>query len=138
MVHRLYVEAAVPIERELYIGLVLDRKSERIMVVAHPQGGMEIEEIAKSEPDTILREVVEPAVGMQAFQAREIAFGLGLGAGAGEPRGDHAARRLPRLPRPRRHDGGDQSAGGHQGRPAAGARRQDDASTTTRCSAGPT
>ena len=48
MVHRLYIEQAVPIERELYVGLVLDRKSERIMVVAAPQGGMEIEEIAKS------------------------------------------------------------------------------------------
>jgi len=78
VVHRLYVEAAVPIERELYLGLVLDRKSERIMIVAHPQGGMEIEEIAKSAPDSILREVVEPAIGMSAFQAREIAYGLGL------------------------------------------------------------
>ncbi len=78
VVHRLYVEAAVPIEREIYLGLVLDRKSERIMVVASPQGGMEIEEIAQRSPDSILREVVEPAVGMTAFQAREIAFGLGL------------------------------------------------------------
>jgi succinyl-CoA synthetase beta subunit len=78
VVHRLYVEAAVPIERELYIGFVLDRKTERIMLVAHPHGGMEIEEIVKSEPETILRQVMEPAVGMQAFQAREIAFGLGL------------------------------------------------------------
>jgi malate-CoA ligase subunit beta len=72
------VEAAVPIERELYIGLVLDRKTERIMVVAAPQGGMEIEEIARNAPETILRESVEPAIGMSAFQAREIAFGLGL------------------------------------------------------------
>src|SRR6185312_8165134 len=79
VVHRLYVEAAVPIDRELYLGLVLDRKTERIMIVAHPQGGMEIEEIAQSAPDSILREVVEPAIGMSAFQAREIAFGLGLG-----------------------------------------------------------
>ena len=78
VVHRLYVEAAVPIERELYIGFVLDRKTERIMLVAHPHGGMEIEEIAKSEPETILRQTMEPAVGMQAFQAREIAYGLGL------------------------------------------------------------
>jgi malate-CoA ligase subunit beta len=78
VVHRLYVEAAVPIERELYLGLVLDRKSERIMVVASPQGGMEIEEIARNSPDTIVREVVEPAVGMTAFQARELAFGLKL------------------------------------------------------------
>ena len=61
-----------------YIGFVLDRKTERIMLVAHPHGGMEIEEIAKSEPETILRQTMEPAVGMQAFQAREIAYGLGL------------------------------------------------------------
>jgi malate-CoA ligase subunit beta len=78
VVHRLYVEAAVPIARELYIGLVLDRKTQRIMVVAAPQGGMEIEEISHQRPESILREVVEPAVGMQAFQARELAFGLGL------------------------------------------------------------
>src|SRR5688500_12674561 len=79
LVHRLYVEAAVPIARELYVGLVLDRRTERICVVAAPEGGMEIEEIAQKRPDAILREVVEPAVGMQAFQARELAFGLGLG-----------------------------------------------------------
>ena len=78
VVHRLYVEQAVPIERECYVGFVLDRKSERIMVVAAPQGGMEIEEIAKTHPDAIIREVVEPAIGMAAFQARQIAFQLGL------------------------------------------------------------
>ena len=78
-VHRVLVEQALPIERELYVGLVLDRKRERIVVVAHPHGGMEIEEIAQREPAAILREEVEPAVGMQGFQARELAFGLGLG-----------------------------------------------------------
>jgi malate-CoA ligase subunit beta len=80
-VHRLLVEQALPVERELYIGLVLDRKRERIVVVAHPHGGMEIEEIARREPDAILREVIEPAVGMQPFQARELAFGLGIPSG---------------------------------------------------------
>ncbi|MBA2564905.1 MAG: malate--CoA ligase subunit beta [Gemmatimonadetes bacterium] len=78
--HRVYVEAAVPIRRELYIGFVLDRKHERIVVVAAPQGGMEIEEIARTAPQSIVREVIEPAVGMQAFQAREVAFALGLGS----------------------------------------------------------
>src|SRR5437773_793495 len=73
-VHRLLVEEALPIARELYVGFVLDRKRERIVVVAHPHGGMEIEEIAQREPEAILREVVEPAVGMQAFQARELAM----------------------------------------------------------------
>jgi malate-CoA ligase subunit beta len=80
VVHRLYIEGAVQIERELYLGFVLDRKSQRIMVVAAREGGMEIEEIARERPQSILREVIEPAVGMQAFQARELAFGLGLSA----------------------------------------------------------
>ncbi|MDX2192963.1 MAG: malate--CoA ligase subunit beta [Gemmatimonadales bacterium] len=79
-VHRLYVEQAVPISRELYLGFVLDRKSERVMIVAHPHGGMEIEELAQREPESIIRSTVEPAVGMTAFQAREIAFALGLDA----------------------------------------------------------
>jgi malate-CoA ligase subunit beta len=78
VVHRLYVEAAVPIEREIYVGFVLDRKRERIVVVAAPHGGMEIEEIARTEPHEILQVVVEPAVGLQAFQARQLAFALGL------------------------------------------------------------
>jgi len=77
-VYRVYVEGAVTIKREIYLGLVLDRKSERVMVVASSAGGMEIEEIAEREPKSIIRSVVEPAVGMPAFQAREIAFGLGL------------------------------------------------------------
>src|SRR6202040_3033191 len=57
---------------------VLDRKVERIRVIASAEGGMEIEEIALSRPETILQELVDPAVGLQAFQARELAFGLGL------------------------------------------------------------
>ncbi len=81
LVHRLYVEEALPIERELYLGLVLDRKTERVMVVASAAGGMEIEDIARDKPDSILRASVDPAAGMKSFQAREIAFGLGL-AGA--------------------------------------------------------
>jgi len=78
LIDRLYVEEATVFEREIYLGLVLDRKSERIMLVASGAGGMEIEEIAESEPDSILRVSVDPAVGLEAFQAREVAFGLGL------------------------------------------------------------
>jgi len=78
LIHRLYVEEAQPFDREIYLGLVLDRKSERIMVVASSAGGMEIEEIAVDKPDSIIRASVDPAIGMEAFQAREIAFGLGL------------------------------------------------------------
>ena len=78
IVNRLYVEAATNIAREIYLGIVLDRAQERIVVVASGEGGMEIEEIAQEKPDSIIRCAVEPAVGMQEFQAREIAFGLEL------------------------------------------------------------
>src|SRR6056297_3361793 len=78
LVSRLYVEEATNIAQEIYLGLVMDRKLERVVVVASAQGGMEIEEISANEPDSIIRSVVDPAVGMQAFQAREIAFSLGL------------------------------------------------------------
>ena len=81
LVSRLYVEPAVRWQRELYLGFVLDRKSERVMVVASSAGGMEIEQIALEKPDTLIRVAVEPAVGMQAFQARELAFALGLEPG---------------------------------------------------------
>lgn len=80
LIHRLYVEKASSIAAEYYLGLVLDRKSERVMVVASAAGGMEIEDISRNEPDSVIRVVVEPAVGMQPFQAREIAFGLGIHA----------------------------------------------------------
>jgi malate-CoA ligase subunit beta len=79
IVYRLYVEGGVAIARELYLGFVLDRKSERVMVVASAAGG--IEDIAEEQPDSIVRISVEPAVGMQAFQARELAFALGLAPG---------------------------------------------------------
>lgn len=80
LVGRLYVEEATNIAQEIYLGFVLDRKEERVVVVASAQGGIEIEEISENEPDSIIRSVVDPAVGMQAFQAREIAFQLGLDA----------------------------------------------------------
>jgi malate-CoA ligase subunit beta len=78
VVSRVYVEVAEPFTRELYLGFVLDRKIERIRVIASAAGGMEIEEIAHSQPGSLIQTEVEPAVGMQPFQAREIAFGLGL------------------------------------------------------------
>ncbi len=78
VVHRVYVELAEKFEREIYLGIVLDRKAERIRIIASAQGGMEIEDIARTAPEAILQAIVDPAVGLQAFQAREIAFGLGL------------------------------------------------------------
>ena len=80
-VYRVYVEAAVPIEREIYLGFVLDRTTQRVMIVASAEGGMEIEEISAQKPDSIVRAVVEPAVGLREFQCRQIAFKLGIGAG---------------------------------------------------------
>ncbi len=76
-----YVEAATDIERELYVAMVLDRASEQIVVVASTEGGVEIEELAESKPEAILRELVDPAIGLHDFQARELAFGLGLAPG---------------------------------------------------------
>jgi malate-CoA ligase subunit beta len=75
---RVYIEVAEPFERELYLGLVLDRKLQRIRIIASGQGGMEIEELLHSSPEAIRQIHVEPAVGLQPFQARELAFGLGL------------------------------------------------------------
>ncbi|MFT5067816.1 MAG: succinyl-CoA synthetase beta subunit [Reinekea sp.] len=77
-IYRVYVEAAVPIDREIYLGFVLDRTSQRIMIVASAEGGMEIEDISENKPDSIVRSTVEPAVGLRDFQAREIAFKLGI------------------------------------------------------------
>ncbi len=77
-VYRVYVEAAVPIDREIYLGFVLDRTSQRVMIVASAEGGMEIEDISAEKPDSIVRATVEPAVGLQEFQCRQIAFKLGV------------------------------------------------------------
>src|SRR5437588_2419861 len=77
-VQRLLVEETLPIERELYLGIVLDRASSRLVFMASAAGGMEIEEVAAKDPKAILKETIDPAVGFQAFQARKLAFGLGL------------------------------------------------------------
>ena len=78
IVNKIYIEEATDIEKELYLGLVFDRESESIMVVASTEGGMSVEEIAKDKPDSIIRSKIEVAVGIQSFQARELAFGLGI------------------------------------------------------------
>jgi len=78
LVSRLYVEEATQIAKEFYLGFVMDRASERIMVVASAAGGMEIEEISATKPESLIRVSVDPMVGMQQFQAREVAFGLGV------------------------------------------------------------
>jgi len=81
LIGRLYIEEATAIEREIYLAFVLDRSSETIMCIASAAGGMDIEEIAREQPDSIVRVSIEPAVGLQDFQAREIAFALGMDTG---------------------------------------------------------
>jgi len=78
IVNRIYIEEATDIEKELYLGLVFDRSSESIMIVASTEGGMSVEEISKEKPESIIRSKIEVAVGIQNFQARELAFGLGI------------------------------------------------------------
>ena len=78
IINRVYIEEATQIEKELYLGLVFDRGSECIMVVASTEGGMSVEEISRKKPESIIRSKIEVAVGMQQFQAREIAFKLGI------------------------------------------------------------
>jgi succinyl-CoA synthetase beta subunit len=77
-VRKLYIEEGVRIARELYLGITLDRERGRMTVMASSEGGMDIEEVARLHPDKILKEVVDPLVGFMPFQARQLAFQLGL------------------------------------------------------------
>jgi succinyl-CoA synthetase beta subunit len=79
MVHQVLVEQASRIARELYLSMTLDRELGRVTLMASAEGGMEIEEVAARSPEKILRTAIDPAVGLSAYQARELAFSLGLG-----------------------------------------------------------
>jgi succinyl-CoA synthetase beta subunit len=94
-VARVLIEALTPIARELYLALLVDRPRERVTVIASAAGGMEIEEVAARDPEAVLRLAVDPVAGLQPYQARRVAFALGL---------DEAGRKsmaglLPRLVR---------------------------------------
>jgi succinyl-CoA synthetase beta subunit len=78
VVKRVLIEEGLDIKRELYLGLLVDRASGLPVFMASAAGGMEIEEVAKDNPEAILREPIQPVVGLQPYQARKIAFGLGL------------------------------------------------------------
>jgi len=78
IVQRLLIEEGLPIERELYLGIVLDRATGKNTFMASADGGMEIEEVAAKTPERILRESIEPGLGLQPFQARKLAFGIGV------------------------------------------------------------
>jgi succinyl-CoA synthetase beta subunit len=77
-VNRLYIEQGIDIERELYLSIVLDRSSSKNMVMASTEGGTEIEVVAEETPEKILKAEIDPGLGLLDFQARELAFGLGL------------------------------------------------------------
>ena len=78
VVKRVLIEEGLDIKRELYLGLLVDRASGLPVFMASAAGGMDIEEVAKENPEAILREAIQPVVGLQPYQARKIAFGLGL------------------------------------------------------------
>ena len=77
-VKRIYVEEGCDIARELYLGVLVDRASSRVTIIASTEGGMEIEEVAEKSPEKILKVTIDPATGLQPFHARKLAFGLGL------------------------------------------------------------
>ena len=80
IVHRLLVEETLPIERELYLGIVLDRVQGKPVFMASAAGGMEIEEVAAKTPELILKETLQPGTGLAPYQARKLTFGIGIPA----------------------------------------------------------
>ena len=78
VVHKVYVEQGVAIERELYLGMLVDRDTKRVVAMASTEGGMEIEKVAAETPDKILKVMADPVIGLAAYQARQLGFGLGL------------------------------------------------------------
>ena len=80
VVQRVLIEEGLNIQREFYLGIVIDRSQQKLVFMASREGGVEIEEVAHTSPDLILKEYIQPGIGWQSFQARKIAFGLGLNA----------------------------------------------------------
>ena len=77
-VQRVLIEQGLEIERELYLGIVLDRASERLVLMVSPEGGVEIEKVAEETPEKIFKEYIHPGIGLNAYQTRKLAFALGL------------------------------------------------------------
>ena len=78
IVHRLLVEETLPIEKELYLGILVDRDEGKPVFMASAAGGMDIEQVAAERPEAILKQYIDPGMGLEPFQARKIAFALGL------------------------------------------------------------
>lgn len=81
-VKKVLIEEGCDIARELYLGVVIDRECSRVVVMASSEGGVEIEEVAARTPEKILKEIVDPVVGLMPYQARRLAFGLGIDKGS--------------------------------------------------------
>jgi len=79
-VRRVLIEQGLNIARELYLAMVLDRAQSRVTVICSSEGGVEIEKVAEEQPDKILKETIDPVIGLAAFQCRRIAFALGIPA----------------------------------------------------------
>ncbi|MDZ4263160.1 MAG: ADP-forming succinate--CoA ligase subunit beta [Pseudomonadota bacterium] len=77
-INTVLIESLCDIEKELYVSLLVDRASERIVVMASAMGGMDIEEVAENQPEALIKVVVDPAVGLMPYQCRQISFGIGL------------------------------------------------------------
>src|ERR671914_706432 len=89
-VGRVLIEEGLQIDRELYLSIVIDRAAARPVVIASAAGGMDIEEVAASHPDQILREYIRRGTGIVPFQARKLAFGMGLESGPAQKAGEGA------------------------------------------------
>jgi succinyl-CoA synthetase beta subunit len=85
-VRRLYIEQGLDIARELYVGMVVDRETRRIAIMASTEGGVEIEKVAAETPEKILTEHIDPVMGLAGYQARKLAFGLEIGKGSPKPK----------------------------------------------------
>ncbi len=81
IVHRVLIEETLPIDRELYLSLLLDRAEAKLLMMASSAGGMDIEQVAVERPEAILKEYIDTGIGLESFQARKLAFGLGLTGG---------------------------------------------------------
>src|SRR5215470_12610033 len=80
IVRRLLIEETLPIAKELYLGILVDRSEGKPVFMASAAGGMDIEQVAAENPDAILKQYIDPGMGLEPFQARKIAFALGLGS----------------------------------------------------------
>jgi succinyl-CoA synthetase beta subunit len=124
-VNRIYIEDGSDIERELYLALLIDRKTSRISIVASTEGGMDIEDVAHDTPEKILTFTIDPATGLQDFHGRRVAFALGLTGNQVKQCVQIVKEALPAVPRQGHGHAGDQPACGDEGRPAQASRCQD-------------